>query len=112
MEEKSITINEIISKLSKQEVENPKELSNYLVMMTANFWKYGKDTLTADTICSKKWQEIRLNCKTDGQANIRIKAEPEYYTWQMSRIAEKTLLELIRSVKSRLRSFNDEMRTY
>ena len=107
-----IEVKNIISKLSDHIIDNPNELSKYLIILTANLWKYGKDKIEKDVIQSQKWGEIRLECKTDGQADKRIKATDEWKEWQMAIVKEKTVLELIRSLKKRLQSLGDELKSY
>ena len=112
MSEKNITINDIMLKLSTETVDNPDELSKYLIFLTANLWKYGKETIEKEQLYAKKWQELRSELDTDGQANIRIKITEEYHDWQMARVLEKSLVEMLRSIKKRLTSLVDELRSY
>lgn len=96
-------------KLSTELINDPNQLSEYLVYLTANLWKYGQATVEAEIAYARKWEEIRPACETDGQANIHIKGHPEYEAWKKSQIAEKTLIEIIRSIKKRLQTLGDEM---
>lgn len=112
MSEKQITINDIIKDLSERMIDSPDELSKYLIVLTANLWKYGKDKIEKDVIQANKWTEIRLTCETDGQADKRIKATEEWKNWQISIVLEKTVLELIRSLKKRLQSLGEELKGY
>jgi hypothetical protein len=110
--DKQIEVKDIITKLSDNLIDDPEELSKYLIVLTANLWKYGKMRIEKDIIQSKKWAEIRLTCKTDKEADIKIKATDEWRDWQISIITEKTVLELIRSIKKRLQSLGDEIKSY
>ena len=56
MSEKNITINDIMLKLSTETVDNPDELSKYLIFLTANLWKYGKETIEKEQLYAKKCQ--------------------------------------------------------
>lgn len=112
MEEQNIEVKDIIAKLSDHMIDDPNDLSKYLVVLTANLWRYGKDKVERDVSQSQRWSEIRLECKTDGQADKRIKATEEWKEWQMAIIKEKTVLELIRSLKKRLQSLGDELKAY
>lgn len=107
-----IEVKDIIVKLSEQMVDDPNELSKYLIVLTANLWRYGQDRVEKDVLQAKKWGEIRLTCNTDGQTDKRIKATQEWKDYQMSVITEKTVLELIRSIKKRLQSLVDEIKSY
>jgi hypothetical protein len=106
---KAPTTNEIMLKLSTEIINNPNELSEYLVYLTANLWKYGQQTIKAEIEYARKWQAVRQECETDGQANMKIKSSPEYESWKGAQVAEKTLLEIIRSLKKRLQTLGDEM---
>jgi hypothetical protein len=108
----NIDVKDIVLKLSTSMVDNPDELSRYLVVLTANLWTYGKKKIEADVEQSKVWGNIRAECDTDGQADKRIKSTEEWKTWQMAIVTERTVVELIRSLKSRLKSLSDEVRSY
>jgi len=110
--EKQIKIKDIITKLSDNLIDDPEELSKYLVVLTANLWKYGKARIEKDILQSKKWADIRLTCKTDKETDMKIKNTEEWKNWQMAIITEKTVLELIRSIKKRLQSLGDELKSY
>jgi len=109
---KPLEVKDIIKKLADNTIDNPEEISNYLVIITADSWRYGKDKIEKDILQAKKWAEIRLNCKTDSQADKMIKTTPEWKDWQMTIITERTIIELIRSLKARLKSFTEELKNY
>lgn len=109
---KNMKINEIMLKLSSETIDSPDELSKYLIILTAHIWEYGKKTIEAEQLYARKWQELRLGLETDGQANIRIKTTEEYHDWKMAVVLEKTLVEMIRSIKKRLTSLTDELKSY
>ncbi len=106
------TVNSIMLKLSTEILDDPNELSQYLVYLTANLYKYGRDTVEAEIAYAKRWQEVRLTCETDGQANINVKSEPEYQKWQMAKVSEKAVLEVLRAIKKRLSSLSNEFNSY
>ena len=110
--ENDIDVKDIIVKLSTNMVDNPDELSKYLVLLTANLWKFGRDRVEKDSIQAKKWGELRTTCDTDGQTDKLIKATEEWSAWQMATVSEKTVVELIRSLKARLKSLSDEVHAY
>ena len=111
-EEKQITVKNIIAALSSSVIDDPNRLSGYLILLTANLWVYGRDRIDAETKEAEKWAEIRKECETDGQANKQIKSTEEWKNWQMSIVSEKTVVELIRSIKKRLQSIADEIKSY
>lgn len=106
------TIKDIILKLSSESISNPEILSQYLVLLTSNLWKYGQDTVDADIAYAKKWQEIRNTEETDGRATMRAKTTEEYRNFKMAQVSEKTLLEVVRSLKRRLVSISEEYKAY
>jgi len=110
--EEQIEVKDIILKLSKNIIDNPNELSEYLIVITANLYKYGLDRVEKDVLQAKKWAEIRLTCETDGQAEKRIKATQEWKDYQIAIISEKTVLQLIMSLKKRLTSLTEEIKSY
>ncbi|MDE2016027.1 MAG: hypothetical protein KGJ89_05495 [Patescibacteria group bacterium] len=112
MPETNISVKSIIAALSSNIIDDPNRLSGYLILLTANLWIYGRDRMEAESKEAEKWAEVRKECETDGQANKEIKATEEWKKWQMAVVSEKTVLELIRSIKKRLQSIADEFKSY
>jgi|TARA_Y100000310_G_C20669163_1_gene809306 hypothetical protein len=105
------TINEIIKELRNDELkENPAKLSEYLVVLSASLNEAGNFELDAEMDYVKKWEEIKLSEEkmTDKMVDMKSKQTDEYKTWQQFRIANKTIQEVIRSIKKRLASLNNE----
>ena len=107
-----VNVKDIILSLSSSKMDDPETLSSYLIVLTANLWSYGKERIEADANQAKKWGELRKECETDGQADKKIKSTEEWKNWQLSIVKEKTVLELIRSIKKRLQSMSDELKSY
>ena len=103
-----IEVNEIIKRLKNGELDNPDELSNFLVVLSASLWTAGNFELDADIACAGKWQEIKPTCKTDRECDQKIKLTEEYKLWQQTRIANKTTQECIKSLKKKLAQMNFE----
>ncbi|MDE2015904.1 MAG: hypothetical protein KGI72_05275 [Patescibacteria group bacterium] len=112
MPETNISVKSIIAALSSNIIDDPNRLSGYLILLTANLWIYGRDRVEADAKQALKWAELRKECETDGQTDKKIKTTDEWEKWQMAVISEKTVLELIRSIKKRLQSIADEFKSY
>jgi disulfide oxidoreductase YuzD len=104
-------INEIVLRLSTEEVNNPEELSRYLVLLTANLWSYGEKTLNTEIAYARKWIEVRTDHETDKATEMAAKITKEYHDYQMAKVTEKTILEIIRSLKKRLTSMVDELKS-
>ena len=112
MENKEPTINDIVLRLSTEMVDDPDTLSKYLVFMTAHLYKYGKKVIETEVLYVRKWEELRSKEETDGRATMLSKATQEYQDYQMAKVNEKTVLELIRSIKKRLTSLSSELNSY
>ena len=110
------TINEIIKELRDDALkEDPNKLSEYLVVLSASLNEAGNFELDAEMDYAKKWEEIKLNTTdlkgkpiTDKMVEMKAKQTDEYRTWQQFRIANKTICEVIRSIKKRLANLNVE----
>lgn len=105
------TINEIINELRDDKLkENPNQLSEYLVILSASMNEAGNFELDAEMDYAKKWEEIKLSEEkiTDKMVDMKCKQTEEYRQWQQFRIANKTIQEVIRSIKKRLANLNVE----
>ena len=99
---------EIIKKLQAGELENPNMLSDFLVILSASINTGGQMELEARIDYANKWKEIRANLKTDKQADMEAMLTPEYKLKEQAAIANKTILECIRSLKKKLATLNAE----
>lgn len=105
------TINEIIKELRNDELkENPNKLSEYLVVLSASLNEAGNFELDAEMDYCKVWEKIKLSQEkiTDKMVDMKSKQTEEYKQWQQFRIANKTIQEVIRSIKKRLANLNTE----
>ena len=107
------TVNEIIHKLKKGELEDPNTLSEYLVVLSANLNVAGNFELDAEVNYAAKWEEIKLSSEdlTDKLTDAKAKQTPEYKEWQRMKIANRTVLECIRALKKRLQNLSDELKS-
>src|SRR3990167_4201700 len=105
------TINEIIKELRNDEIkENPDKLSEYLVVLSASLNEAGNFELDAEMDYARVWEEIKLSNEkiTDKMTEMKARQTEEYKTWRQFQIANKTIVEVIRSIKKRLLNFNLE----
>ncbi len=109
--EKKISVNQIIEKLESGQLDNPSVLSDYLVQLSASLFTGGKLELATDIEYSRKWSELRPECKTDKECDMRCKLSEEYKTAQLARIANKTILQTIMSLKKKLANLSEELRS-
>ncbi len=110
------TIDEIIKELRNDELkESPDKLSEYLVVLSASLNEAGNFELDAEMDYAKKWEKIKLNTTdikgkpiTDKMVDMKAHQTDEYRTWQQFRIANKTIIQTIQSIKKRLANLQME----
>lgn len=103
MESKEVA--KIITELQQPslvDIMTPNQLSNYLLIMSAHIFKAGSNITEAEIEYAKRWNTLRIELGSDKQAEMALKAYPEYKALQEAKYAEKTLLECIRAVKKYL----------
>ena len=105
---KKITVNEIIKKLETGQLENPLILSDYVVRLSASLFTGGMMELKADILYSQKWSELRPNCKTDKECDMKTKMTEEYKVAKKAQIINKTILNCIQALKKKLHNINME----
>jgi hypothetical protein len=103
-----ITANEIVEKLRNGELESPIKLSDYLVILSASINTGGQMELETEIGFATKWQELRPESKTDKECDMRAKLTEEYKLMRRAQIANKTILECIRSLKKKLGAMQTE----
>lgn len=100
-----ITSNDIINKLKNGELENPAELANYVVILSASLYTAGNFELEAEIEYMKKWEEIKLSGEmTDKLADSKAKQTSEYQAYKQAQIANKTIQQTIMALKKKLNS--------
>ena len=95
-------VSEIIADLREGKLENPGELSDYLVILSASLQTAGGFELDADIDFGQKWGELRLDCKTDRECDMKAKQTQEYRIWKQAVINNRTIQETIRALKKKL----------
>lgn len=104
-------VNEIVKKLQSGELESPSALSDYLVILSASLNTGGQMELETEIAFAQKWQDLRSECKTDKECDMKIKLTDEYKSMRQAQIANKTILECIRSLKKKLQNLSDEFKS-
>jgi len=103
--EKALTINEIITRLKTDTSDDPKTLSDYLVQLSASLYTASEMESDLEVNYVNVWNDIRnLEKMTDKQAEMRAKATPEWRDWQRARNTNKTIIEVSRAIKRKLRN--------
>ena len=106
---------EIIEKLHKGELESPSLLADYLVQLSATLMTAGGFELEARVAWAKKWLELKAQTlpdgksKTDKMIEMESMITDEYKEWQRMAIANRAILETIRSLKKKLSALQSEM---
>ena len=100
-----MTINEIILKLKTDTSDDPKTLADYLVQLSASLYTASELETDLEVNYVNAWNDIRnLEKMTDKQAEMRAKATTEWREWQRARNTNKTILEVIRAIKRKLKN--------
>ena len=108
---KTLTVAEIITTLkdsNKVDIISPAALGNYLIVLSAFINTAGMNVLEAEQKYCQQWNFIRETVESDKQADQRTKLTAEYLEWKKSVYAEKSLVELIRSIKKILQIKSEE----
>jgi hypothetical protein len=107
----TITREQIVSDIKENLATlSPRKVSDYSVQLSALLSEIGEDFALAEINYAKKWDALRVNCDTDGQAEKKSKATEEYYQKRMLEFRFKSTKELIQSLKKRLEVLADEGR--
>lgn len=114
-ERNSISAGELVGKyqhMSREDVANetPAVISAEIVILAAKLMDVGAMVIAAERGVSTKWQELRALADTDGQADRAVKRTDEYAALLQARYVEKTIVELLRSLKKLLATKGDEAR--
>lgn len=105
----TITASEILEHYSNSSVDDiiaemPANIASELVILSSKLWSVGSNILKAEQAYNKEWLEQRPTCKTDKECDRVVKTLPEYEELQKAKYAEKSVVELIRSLKKLLQS--------
>ena len=88
----------------------PALIATEIVLLAAKIHEAASLTLVAEQRFAARWMDMRTELKTDGQCDKRAKSTTEYADLHKARTNEKTVLELIRSLKKLLASKSEEAR--
>lgn len=106
---KQLSVNEIIKNLKDGKLENPAELSDYVVMLSASLFTGGQIELDLDINYSDMWMKMRPTCKTDKECDMRAKGTQEYRDMMIAKITNKTIQQTIMALKKKLSNLQFEM---
>jgi len=102
------TVNEIIKNLKDGKLENPSELADFVVILSASLFTGGQIELDLDITYSEMWSKMRPTCKTDKECDMRAKGTQEYRDMQIARITNKTIQQTIMALKKKLANLQFE----
>ena len=103
-----LKIEEIIQKLRDGNLDNPAELANFLVMLSASLLSASNFETEAKIVYSGKWLELKSVLKTDGKEksdkmiDMEATQTEEYRNWQKMRNANESIKEAIMALKKKL----------
>jgi hypothetical protein len=104
-------VNDLIKKLIDPdcpEMRDANELSRYLVTLSAYLWEAGIKMTDSEVKYNKRLSEVRPLYKTDRQAEVFMKSQPEYVEMEHAKHAKVVILETTRSLKKRIDVLREE----
>lgn len=105
-----MTVNDIIMKLEKGELEAPPVLANFLVVLSASLFKANNLETEAEMKYLKKWSEIKEEDHTDKMTDALARQTEEYREYKQLKSAKECIIECIRSLKHKLKNLETEYR--
>ena len=102
-------INDIVQLYANSTIEQignltPHQIGSHLIIMSAKLWSVGSEILKAEQATAQKWLELRQSQKTDTSTDKIIKTTAEWSELTKLKWIEKTIVELLRSLKRYLKS--------
>ena len=105
--ENQITTDQILQKLKGGLLNNPSELANFLVILSASLFEVGETE--KEMLYLKKWSDIKtMGEHTDKLTDALAKQTEEYREYRRMKVAYDTLKECIRSLKKKLANLQVE----
>lgn len=110
--EKQLTINEIIEKLRAGNLDDPKQLSDFLVMMSASLLSAKTFETEGEIEMARRWLELKKvpkengKEKSDSHIDMEVKLTEEYKLWKKMKNANEAIEEVIMSLKKKLGTIN------
>jgi len=102
MSNKPLLVDEIIKKVRNETLDAPMVVSDYIDKLSASIWEIGQAQIKSNIAYAIKWKDIRKHTSSDKQADMEIQITDEYKLREECKYAEKTVIEVIRSLKKRL----------
>lgn len=108
MTQKQLSINEIIERLRAGNLDDPKQLSDFLVMMSASLLSAKTFETEAEIEMARKWLELKKipkengKEKSDSQIDMEVKLAEQYKDWKKMKNANETIEEVIMALKKKL----------
>ncbi len=99
--------NDIFKELLSGEVDDPNLLSKYVIQLSAHSFNVAKEVTEKQRAWAKKWQEERVNFKTDKQCEMALILSKEWQEYEDRKNAYKMVKELIMAAKKRLSVLSD-----
>ena len=103
-------IQEILNRILKGELDDKDTLSRDLIILAEYLGKTGSEIVQSQINYARKYQEVKPQHKTDKSCEIAMMLTDEYLKLENKKATQRALLEIIRSVKHRLRILSEETR--
>lgn len=110
-----MTADEVIKKLAQfEELQNLtlQQASDYQLFLSANLWQTGSEIIRAEQEYNKCWKILRDTLKTDKETDKVSTVSAEWVRYKQAVYAQKTIVEVIRSLKKKMQIDYEEMRSY
>src|SRR3990167_1919037 len=102
---------EIIEKLKSGALDNPGELADHLVVLSAYISSLGEREVEASIAYAQKWQSLRTFAKTDKDCDMKAMLTEEYRVMKNAQWNNKTIQSCIQSLKKKLANLEFEWRS-
>lgn len=100
-------LNEIFIKLLNGEVDDPNQLSKWVIQLSAHLFNLDKNRIQSEQNWSKLWELKRSDFKSDKQCEMSLRSSPEWLDFEKSKTNYRMCLEIIRASKKRLTVLSD-----
>lgn len=107
-----ISVNSIIQKLKDGQLDNPSELADDLIRLSASLMTAFAFETDSDIAYAKKWEAVKLKNPefSDKRVDNMLKLTEEYKFLKQAKASIKTMEEVIRALKKKLTNLDTERR--
>lgn len=103
-------IEEILNEAGGGTLDNPVELSDYIVRLAHKSGEVERQIAEAEILTADKWRELRLKTKTDKEAENEIKLSDEWKTWKTLKAYGKQIDKVRSAFSKRISVLEDHIK--